>query len=263
MRLKVHFQHQAESLIPFDYQYAVQQWIYKMINRANVAFANELHNHGFVIDGKSFKLFAFSQWKCQFYALIKDKGLLMKANHSEIVLSFAIPKALESFVAGLFMQQVHTFYFKHYLPVHITVNQVEILQSPDFKDGLNSYVLETGARISLYTGHDSHPKYLSPEDDKYESKFIQNLKNKAKVFSQVLGNNDSFEEAPISFKVKTKPKSQKFNVPKDNHLIESIAYRYDFELNAPAFIHNTLYNAGAGEECSLGMGWVEIINNKY
>jgi hypothetical protein len=33
-----------------------------------------------------------------------------------------------------------------------------------------------------------------------------------------------------------------------------VAYKFVFELNAPAEIHRTLYYAGAGEECSYGYG---------
>ena len=61
--------------------------------------------------------------------------------------------------------------------------------------------------------------------------------------------------------IHSEPMSHKYNIRNDEHIIEMKAYSFRFSLDAPQIWHKTLYYAGAGEECSLGLGWVELIEN--
>lgn len=63
MRLKINFSLSGKRQhLPFNYQYPVSSWIYKVLSKADKEFATILHELGYKIEnGKTFKLFTFSQ----------------------------------------------------------------------------------------------------------------------------------------------------------------------------------------------------------
>jgi CRISPR-associated endoribonuclease Cas6 len=255
MRLKITFQHDQGILLPWDYQYAVQQWVYKILEAADRDLATHLHDIGYVYEGKSFKLFNFGPWTCFPYKPNGNKGIWFNNPNSSLSVSFLLPEQLSTFVSGLFKDQSHTFYFKGKISIPISTVQIELLPEPTFVNGLVRYQLVTGARISVHKPDHAHAQYIGPEHEDYDYYFVQNLVNKHR--SSLLYKGEADKEYTISMQVFEPIKTQKINVPKDGKVIEMKGYKFGFELNAPAEIHRTLYYAGAGEECSLGMGWVE------
>ena len=112
MRLKITFQHESGVFLPYDYQYAIQEWIYRTLASADTELAMRLHDIGYPYDGKSFKLFSFGQWTGFPYVRKKDEGMWLNTTHSELKISFVLPEQLSTFVSGLFKDQRHTFFFK-------------------------------------------------------------------------------------------------------------------------------------------------------
>lgn len=257
MRLKITLEHDASIIVPWDYQYAIQQWIYQTISKADDTLATMLHDHGYGYEGKSFKLFSFGPWSCYPYDKIKDVGMRFRTSQSFLEISFVLPSVLSTFVSGLFQDQKHTFYFKGNITIPVVTSQIEILPEPIFSDGLATYKIITGARISVGEEGHEHAHYKGPDDENYDFLFIQNLVNKHR--SSLLYKGEPTQEYIIGMQIFDPVKTQMFTVPKDGNLIKMKGYKFGFELNAPAEIHRTLYYAGAGEECSLGMGWVEIV----
>lgn len=249
-------EHKLGIIIPWDYQYAIQQWIYQTISKADETLATMLHDHGYVYEGKSFKLFSFGPWSSYPFKPIPSKGIMFSSATSQLEVSFLLPAVLSSFVSGLFQDQKHTFYFKDNVTIPIVTSQIEILPEPTFSDGLATYKIITGARISVGEAGQEHPQYKGPEHEDYDYLFIQNLVNKHR--SSLLYKDEPSQEYSIGMHIFDPVKTQMVTVPKDGNLIKMKGYKFTFELNAPAEIHRTLYYAGAGEECSLGMGWMEI-----
>jgi CRISPR-associated endoribonuclease Cas6 len=58
--------HRTKKCLPFNYQYPLSAAIYKIIQRADEAYAAFLHNEGYQRQGKSFKLFTFSSIQTPF-----------------------------------------------------------------------------------------------------------------------------------------------------------------------------------------------------
>ncbi len=256
MRIKIILQHQPKIILPFDYQYAVQAWIYKVLAKANEELAKQLHDHGYAVEGKTFKLFCFSPWNGINYKIIPGKGIQLLEDSSELQVSFLIPEVMSNFVMGLFAGQHHHFYFKSAASFAVQTSLVEIIQEPNWIDGLQEYRLKSGARFSKNIEDQKYAQYQSPSDDGYIDQFLQNLKNKIHATGCAMPNYISPKMSILS-----EPKSHKYNIPKDEHIIEMKAYSFRFSLDAPQIWHKTLYYAGAGEECSLGLGWVELIEN--
>ncbi len=64
MRFKISLnidKHTFGNRLPFNYQYELSAVIYKILANADQAFAEWLHDNGFVADKKIFKLFSFSR----------------------------------------------------------------------------------------------------------------------------------------------------------------------------------------------------------
>lgn len=49
------------AILPINYHYPVSAWIYSRICSADIAFAEWLHENGYSLDSKHFKLFTFSE----------------------------------------------------------------------------------------------------------------------------------------------------------------------------------------------------------
>ncbi|MFZ1579979.1 MAG: hypothetical protein WAT26_02520, partial [Saprospiraceae bacterium] len=88
MRLRILMEHRAGIIIPWDYQYAIQQWIYHTLSNSDEAMATMLHDHGYTYEGRSFKLFSFGPWSSYPYDKIKDVGLRFRSSTSSIDVSF-------------------------------------------------------------------------------------------------------------------------------------------------------------------------------
>ncbi|MBK9150369.1 MAG: hypothetical protein IPM26_04945 [Saprospiraceae bacterium] len=255
MRLRITLEHKAGIILPWDYQYPVQEWIYRTLSKADTVLATMLHDAGYEWTGKGFKLFAFGRWTSMPYKAMGNTGMKLLAGQSQITVSFLLPEVLSAFVSGLFQGQSHVFYFRGATPLAIQVVGVEIESLPAFTDGSTRYSLLSGARISLNVEGRPQPLYVGPDYPQYADRILRNLLHK---------HNASCTEAErigeakdSSFNCISEVKTQKVNLVKDGNLIEMIGYKYNFELTAPAALHRVAYLAGVGEECSLGMGWVE------
>ena len=257
MRLKITLHHQPHVIVPWDYQYAIQQWIYQTISRADDTLATMLHDQGYTYEGKSFKLFSFGPWHSFPFRAIPNEGIKFKSPNSEIEVSFVLPSVLSSFVSGLFQDQQHSFYYKGGIIIPITTQKIEILHEPLFIDGPQTYSIKTGARISIKVEGIDNPQYIGPDHPEYHQRFVANLIHKHNASLENKSTNIAASD--ITMTVISDYKTQKINVHKDGHHIEMIGYKYDLTLSAPASVHRTLYYGGAGEECSMGMGWVEVL----
>ena len=107
MRLKLQLQTQKGNILPFNYEYAVSAWIYKVLSKADPTFATWLHDQGYNEKGnhRKFKLFTFSKIRPSSFRIIPRKGLLLENEQAELTLSFLKDKAMQDFVVGLFQSQ--------------------------------------------------------------------------------------------------------------------------------------------------------------
>ncbi len=260
MRIKITFEHKKGEILPWDYQYALQQWIYSTLSKSDEDLATQLHDEGYVVDGKAYKLFAFSPWMGVGYKLLGSAGIQLLSSQSNITVSFLLPEVLSTFVSGLFMDQAHRFYFKNNKVIPTIVTGVEIAKSPHFVDGKMAYSLKSGAKISIKHEQFAHPQYIGPDHAEYKNRFLQNLKNK--YSASIISTKYSDLSVPLELNILSSYKTQKINVMKDGYFIEMKGYKFDFELEAPSVLHKTLFYAGVGEECSMGMGWVEVLEKE-
>jgi CRISPR-associated endoribonuclease Cas6 len=248
-------------LLPLNYQYPLSAWIYKTISEGNHAFAEFLHERGFELGKKKFKLFTFS-WLMIPAGSFRIEGdrlrLLDDTMHLDV--SFLAPEAMQHFVAGLFQQQ-NFLLGDRVSQVPLQVVSMEALPLPTFRTVMR-YRTNSPILVSRFVEGSKTASYLHPDEPMYSNLFIDNLIHKfasalqAGMLASVV---DFGKDLPgYELKILSEPKSKmmliKANTPQQTHIK---AYHYDFELHAPESLQRIGYITGFGEKNSLGLGSVE------
>src|SRR5687767_10855264 len=94
----------GHSLLPVNYQYPLSAAIYKIIQQADEKYSAFLHDQGYkLFNGKSFKLFSFSDLRVPFR--IQGDRLHINGSPASLTISFHIDETATNFIRGLFINQ--------------------------------------------------------------------------------------------------------------------------------------------------------------
>jgi CRISPR-associated endoribonuclease Cas6 len=107
MRIKLVFRAKDENAsIPLNYNYAVSALIYKTIAESSPEFAQRLHEKGFIVQEKTFKLFTFSRIETKdAFVDFKSSRIFLHNPYIKLQVSSPIDEFLKNFVFGTFSQQ--------------------------------------------------------------------------------------------------------------------------------------------------------------
>lgn len=255
MELCLKMQRIGGDLLPVNYQYQVSSWIYRVIERADAGHSYFLHNEGFRVDGRSFKMFTFSQLDLRPYRLIGNYIQLL-GNQVALTLRFLADDSLTHFVRGLFMHQQFTLISPR-TSVHFEVVSVETLKMSSFKTVMQYRCLSPICISKLR--EDGTAEYLHPEDRQFGTLLISNLLRKARAL----------QTACIEIPESSQPQFRLLNTPRKKgiHIKEGtsahtqiIGYLFNFELLASPELHEVGYYAGFGEKNSMGFGCVSLLS---
>lgn len=265
MRIQIEFELSGKNqFLPFNYQYPVSSWIYKVLSRGDQEFANFLHNKGYVTKHtKEFKLFTFSQlrfpkgtWRLS--EKHRDR-LQIKSRKAWIDISFHLPEQLNPFVMGLFQDQ-HVTIGDSFSRIEMKVKNVESKASPikDTNGNLN-FRSKTGVVMGFEHEEKKHEEYIHPLHSEYYRLMLGNLLDKCKA-----ANLDHIKEEDLVFKIgKVSSKVSLQRIKADTPAETKVkAFHFDFELQAPEEVLNLVYDCGIGSMNSLGFGMCEIVKNK-
>ncbi|HRP33181.1 MAG TPA: CRISPR-associated endoribonuclease Cas6 [Agriterribacter sp.] len=251
-----------EPVIPINYQYPLSAAIYKIIERADNAYAQFLHDTGYRQSGslKSFKLFTFSDLSTPFN--IEGNSMRLLTQQAELVVCFHLPHAAENFIKGLFMQQQLDIADKK-SKARFEMQTVEALPDP-----LQAYKPQEIINVTLkplspiVAGARNEKKqyeFLAPGDPRFAETLIYNWRSKiATCFDEATAINALLlaETAPMPRLPKSRLLTIKADTPEEtkirgwmNFLLKVTGEKRFVEL---------LMNTGAGVYNSLGMGSVEV-----
>lgn len=274
MRLKLHLRpiSNGQKLI-FNYQYAIQSWIYGLLHRADSTYANFLHNEGYhAFDSKkSFKHFTFSSLRLGKHNPIQkgDDFIALSDENLELTVSFYVDSTAKSFIVGLFQSQSFSIYNKNHQADFI-VEKIETLNIPDFsKDGfaIVTKQFEMISPMVLACDGEIYNEYLSPSDGRFEQIFAVNLIDKHRSLQENDGlmMDVSIAKKLVQFKLLTEPsniKKRGFLVKegKGKEEIKVIGYdKFRFEVTAPSIVLNAGYLGGFGRYSAIGCGCTNIL----
>ena len=239
--------------LPLNYQYELSSFIYRAIAKADVGYASWLHENGFNLNGKMFKLFTFSNLIVPQYGIEKERGLLrIDSDRVEWQISFLPEKSTEKFVCGLFSEQEFQIGDKKSV-VQFKVERIEMLPPPIFQPEMSFRTLSPVC-ISYRREGERHPDYLSPDTPEVSGIILNNLLNKHLAFYDKPYEGD----CEFAFEVINRPKAKLIAIKTGTPEASNVrGYMFDFRMKAPEGLMRIMYESGMGEKGSLGFGCVE------
>lgn len=255
MRIKITFMPSDEFSIQVNYNSILQAIVYKHISHE---LAAKLHDNGFPLEGRKFKLFTFSRIfgdnKPLFYN--KSKKTLTTDDKICFVLSSPIEKIVKEFASSMAKEDIIMFGKNR-----LRIDSISVMKDPEISDKIQINMLSP---ITLYsTFQKVEGKKTTYYYNPFEREFCEMMyKNLLKKFLLVepytaddvtqlshpeftiepIGPAENFKEQLISYK---------------NFIIKGYLGKYILTGN-PGLL-KTAYHAGVGVKNSQGFGCFEII----
>lgn len=269
MRLLLTLQVQdARPVIPINYQYPLSAAIYKILDRADAAYAAFLHDTGYAKrdSGKRFKLFTFSDLRVPFAPPQNDR-LYLKGREAKLTVCFHVPEAAENFVKGLFLHQELDIADKISKATFI-VSQVEAAGNGLPADPYPTVWLQPMSPV--VTGRKNergHYDFRSPLDEDFTACLRYNWVEKylaacpdASSTAQELYDNLNIEVALLSSPPQERRPIIKAGTPEETKIRGYMLFR--LKVTGPREVIEVGLNAGVGLYCSIGQGSVEVMGQQ-
>ncbi len=259
-KLSLKINGQNKNTLPVNYQYPFASWIYKTIARGNPEFSDWLHKKGYCDNGKTFKLFTFSNLYVRKREIFDDR-LKILSNDASFIISFYPVEIPEHFITGLFRDQQMSIGDK-ISQAGFTVSGVEKLADPEFSETM-SYKCISPVVVSMKEEGKKYATYISPAHPNYKELFIKNLSEKHRLFCQTTNQEvKTYQDFDFGFDFSGNLKQRLITIKsgtKEESKIRS--YLFSFTLKAPVDLQKTGFFGGFGEKNSLGFGCGEIREN--
>jgi CRISPR-associated endoribonuclease Cas6 len=250
MRIKLTYESlNGDIILPKHYNHHIQALIYKTFTPD---LATKLHNVGFPLGKRRFKLFTFSR--------ILEKGIPTKDNEKlifkrKITIYFSSP--IEDIVGNLAERSFKEREFE-LCNKKIYISQLEIVTTPKIEEKV---IIKALSPITIYStlykkDGEKIVHYYKPIDKEFSKLIEKNAKKKYHLFYGKDPDQMSLEIKPVKFSVQENLKIIKF---KDT-IIEGYTGIYEIS-GSPELIYLT-YETGLGNKNSAGFGMWEIWRGK-
>jgi CRISPR-associated endoribonuclease Cas6 len=260
LRLKIKLYSQNNRTIPYNYQYQFSSALYLLLKFGSREFSDFLHNCGYKLNGKPYKLFTFAVQFEQF----KPQRDHIKLESPYIYLYVSSPivdEFIKNFVIGSFER---TFFYisSGGNEIKFIIKNMELLPQPEFQSEtkfklLSPLVLST---LKEYNGKLS-TYYLRPEDKEDINRILtNNLLNKyALIYDRKIDckveldwDEDYMNKHP---RVTKKITINEYG----RNPVDIIGLIAPFNLKGEKELMRIGYECGFGEKNSMGFGMAEII----
>lgn len=243
------------DLLPINYQYEQSAVIYRMLSRADEAYASWLHENGFQLpNGKTFKLFSYSRFRIEKYRILRAaERLQILSDTVEWQLSFLPEKSTQKFVEGIFQSQIFEIGDRK-STVRFIVRKVEMLPEPEFSGRM---VFSTLSPVCLkFRREDHRTDYLSPNDVRAPFLLFKGVMDRYRLFH---GKECPFSLSDCSLNVLDEPKSVLVKLKggkREETYVRGFMCR--MEITAPVELMKILYESAAGSLSSMGFGLLQL-----
>jgi CRISPR-associated endoribonuclease Cas6 len=262
MRFKLCLQANRGALLPFNYQYPLSAAIYKIIQKADDAFAAFLHNQGYGKEHKSFKLFTFSDIKTPFVR--KGDRMQLQTGEAELLVCFYMPIAAENFIKGLFINQELEI-ADHYSKVIFHIRQVESVADTNVNSRHETILLHPLSPIVAGKKNEQgHYDYRSPEDTDFTECLLHNWIEKYTTIHTIEADlvNALKKHLQMQVKLFPHPPQQRLITIKGGTRAETKIRGYTkfrLQVRAPKELMELALGAGIGLHNAQGMGCVGVV----
>jgi CRISPR-associated endoribonuclease Cas6 len=264
MRLKILLKSKDYSPLSINYNYALSSAIYKLLKLGSPEFSQFLHNKGFILNGKPFKLFTFAL-RLNNYKVVDGKLNFISPLAELYISSPLIDDFIKNILIGSFNNQTLEIY-SEYQKTILYIQQVEVIPDPIFSENMN-FDLLSPIVLTIKKEHNGSlkPYYLRYDDDiiTINNSINNNLINKFRLISNKEYNNsngviinwdDSYIQDCLS---KNKKLSKKTTITKyEDKPIDIVGINIPFSISGDPELILVGYEAGFGEKNSMGFGMV-------
>jgi CRISPR-associated endoribonuclease Cas6 len=252
MRIKIIFNIGKGITIPINYNYLLASAIYRFLDQSNPEYAYFLHEDGYNLGDKRFKLFTFSQLMAQ-KREIRDNYIHFKSLLTWLV-SSPQEKFLGSFAASLLDQRVICIGDNT-----LSVKDVDIPKIPRFQERMYFRCLSP---ITMSTKREFRGEiamhYLLPDEPEFSELIKQNLIRKYETIYGRKPKDDSFR---MGF-------DEDYIARRDGQITRLIRYKdidirgilCPFRAYGSPELMFVGYECGFGDKNSAGFGMVEIFD---
>ncbi|MBX3253246.1 MAG: CRISPR-associated endoribonuclease Cas6 [Chitinophagaceae bacterium] len=254
---------QNAAIIPVNYPYPVSAAIYKIIARADGAYATFLHEQGYRQEGslKSFKLFTFSDIRTPFK--ITGDRLRLTTQHAELEVCFHLPRAAENFIKGLFMQQQLDIADKK-SKARFDIQSVESLPDPlqahKPQEIINILLRPLSPVVAGLPNEKGNYDFLSPEDIRFTESLVYNWRSKIiACYDESTASSAllMMEVIPAKLPFKSRLITIKAGAPEETKIRGWM--NFGVKVMGEKRFAELLLNAGTGIYNSQGMGCLEVV----
>lgn len=239
--------------LPFNYQYEQMALIYKILSLSNESYANWLHDNGFELDGKQFKLFTYSPLIIPSFRADKEHGCLqINSDTVEWYISFLPEKSTQQFIQGIFMEQTFQLGNKQNT-VQFHVKSIEMLPALGCEEEAEFRTLSPMC-ISRRE-ENGKTSYLTPVDPYAKGAILMSLLNRYVVYygKPYQGTLD------YDFIVQDEPKPKLITIKADTPQQTRVkGYHCSFKMRVSKELMRIMYESGIAEKGSSGFGMVEL-----
>jgi CRISPR-associated endoribonuclease Cas6 len=237
------------TVLPLNYNHAVASLIYDTLGQASTDFAARLHDEGFSIDGRRFKLFTFSRLTTGRGRVQGDRLLLVDAT---IILQISSPVAefVEHFVTGLFQSESFNI-----AGARFTLQQAETLPAPIFTERMSFRSLSPVTES--VRDEQGGVRFLSPEDD-WSEIMRRNLLRKYQALHNHAPSDDRLRWSwDQDYLMEAARRGRRASVLVDIRGIKVRGWLAPFTVEGSTELIEIGYEAGFGSRNSMGFGMGE------
>ena len=253
----------GHGLLPVNYQYPLSAAIYKIIWQADEKYSAFLHDVGYKLNGKSFKLFSFSDLRIPFR--IQGDRLHINGSPAWLTISFHVEEAATNFIRGLFINQQLEIADK-ISRAQFSVTNVQLL--PDFFTSVHGTEPEVVLHplSPLVVGRKNSKgnyDFLNPADPDFDEWLIHNWIEKYKAINgnvsidvEAIKNRISIQLLTPKQEIKSRLITIKAFTPEQTQIRGFTKFRMKVRASKPLL--ELAMNAGLGLYNAQGMGCVEV-----
>ncbi|NTW83687.1 MAG: CRISPR-associated endoribonuclease Cas6 [Chlorobiaceae bacterium] len=261
MRITLELSHRKRSMtLPINNSYLLSSLIYNIVEKSSSEYAERLHEQGYRLQNRAFKLFTFSplypsnhrKW------VLHDNWTMSTGSR---LLHFTISSPKEEFVEHLVLGLLHE-------PIvsigkeRFRVETVRKLDHPEMSDDMR-FIMLSPLVCSAKQDHEHNPQYLFPDDTDFERIVLENLRRK---YQALHGREYAGDTSGFAFSIdpgyveKMGGRVQKLITIKEGRSdeIKVKGTLAPFCLRAPKELIEIGYECGFGEKNSQGFGMVKV-----
>lgn len=235
------------QIIDYNYNHRMQTVLYNMMSKIDKNKAMKLHDEGFKIDNKRFKLFNFSLFFMKYETT--EEGIKVKKGSKVKLILSGKSEIIKTIIHGFIKAQQFKFY-------DTTLKLEDMLDDKKFNfSKVMLYKVRTPIVESIFDAETKKIIYLNTLNQEYYKALAFNLMRKYELVYGEKYNGELYFDIENVLNVR-----KKYIRVKNGYLVGY--YNFELFVEAEPKMQMVSYFLGFGQNNSLGMGMVSYITGR-